>query len=763
MEKSQGPRLRRWPAQMAVGSLVCLLAFHDVNVLGFVKWAPFAIRSSKPRMRPPILKDGMENFPTALNMPMPLGNMTPPNSRASSNFVPQERLDKLQDTVDIVSVIESYGLPRFSRSGPFRATCLCPFHDDRNPSLSVDSSRGIYKCFSCGAGGNVFSFVREYSKLQGVELSFSEAVNLVESRCASGEVALLPEPSVRNSMNNRTFYGATFAPTRSAKAPMGFQTSPKRILMANAAAAAFYEECLGQGNAGMARSHLRERGMQPRTIRSFALGYAPDAYFNEQGTWGDGSLVEHLQKKGFTSTEIVDAGLATILKKDVAKIETLQKKDTKFQIPYSSLMDRFRGRLIVPIFDASGVQVLGFGGRVLDGGSTSESETFAGPKYLNSPESPVFQKKNILFGQHMATKALRFWDKEEHVARAVVIVEGYMDAIALWQHGVREAVACMGTGLTEEQITAAAMLAGDKNGRVIICLDNDDAGIVAVERVCRSGILATVSESKPVEFRVAFLPDNIKDPADYMSLHKEDSKPDEAFRLDVLERNSFNWVDWYQHRTISQYNSTARSGEKWSFSDVMDRLGALLSTIKESSDRKLRFNEIVDILLNILAKDEDSDEVSGAVRSQIQTELQRKISILSGTTKSASIGALAKVERSAERLSKTLARMAPSSDDFPSDVLSRERNLQKIDLRRRVQASRIYSSVDSQAVSPQPNQNAEIPPGRRFRAKNLSKQKTSLTPHFSGFRFQNGHDAAWLEDEELIVRPTILSTYWGFG
>ena len=736
---------------MAVGSLVFLLAFHDVCVLGFVKRAPFAVRSTKSRRASSNLKDPMENFPNTLNMPMPLGNMTiAAKSRESSNFVQKERLERLQETVDIVSVIQAYGLPRFSRSGQFRATCLCPFHDDRNPSMSIDGSRGIYKCFSCGAGGNTISFVREYSKIQGVEMSFSEAVTLLESRLASGEVVPLPEPSPRNSMRQNAL--ATSTLTGSAKTPLRFQTSTTRILMANAVAASFYEECLGQDYAGVARSHLRERGMQPRTIRSFALGYAPDAYFNVQGAWGEGSLVEHLQRNGFTSTEILDAGLATILKKDKTKIEIQQEKDKKFQIPYSSLMDRFRGRLMVPILDASGVQVLGFGGRVLDGGFTSESENFAGPKYLNSPESPVFQKKNILFGQHMATKALRFWDKEEHIARAVVIVEGYMDAIALWQYGVREAVACMGTGLTEEQITAAAVLAGDKNGRVVICLDNDDAGIAAVERVCRSGMLATVSASKPVEFRVGLLPAKVKDPADYMILHKEDSKPDEAFRLEVLEQNSIHWMDWYQHRTISQYNSTAQAGEKWSFSDVMDRLGALLSMIRESSDRKRRFDEIVGILLKILAKGDDTYGVSEAVRLQIQSELERKVSIMSGTKKSVSLGALAKVESSADKLSKTLARMAPYNSDFPSDMLPRERKLRKGDPRGRAEAGRMDAFVRSQA-----NQEAKVPPGRRFRPKVSSKQKSSLTPHFSGFRFKNGHDAAWLADEELIVRPIILS------
>lgn len=736
MEKFQRLTMRRLPTRITLVFLLLLLTFGDVCVvLGFVKWAPiFATRSNTKTTTN--MKAAMEKFPTALNMPMPAAGMVQAFSlsKASSNFITPERLEDLQQTVDIVSVIESYGLPRFSRRGQFRATCLCPFHDDRNPSMSIDSSRGIYKCFSCGAGGDVISFVREYSKIQGKELSFSEAVTLVESQFASGDGAMVLDPGMRTGMVNRTGSNITNGGAAFAKnAPREFQTSRKRIMMANAATAAFYEKCLGLPSAGLARRHLKKRGMQPRTIRAFALGYAPDAYFNPQASWGQGSLVEHLQKEGFTSKEILDAGLATVLKKDARKIEIEQEKDQTFMIPHSSLMDRFRGRLVVPILDASGLQVLGFGGRVLlEEGFTLESENFAGPKYLNSPESPVFQKKNILFGQHMASKALRFWDMEEHIARAVVVVEGYMDAIALWQAGVREAVACMGTSLTEEQITAAAALAGDKNGRVIFCMDNDDAGIAAVERICRSGILASVSASYPVEFRVALLPDGVKDPADYISLPKEDSRRDETFRLEILERNSKQWMDWYQHRTITQYNSTATTGEKWSLSDVMDRLGALLSMIKDSIERQPRFDEIVDILVNIVASDSDEGGVSEVVRLQIQSELERKVSMMSRTTKMVPMGALAKIERSADELSKTLARMAPLPGDLPPSTSSRKQKPRKVSPRGRRQAD--------------------------FRTKTTPARRPSLTPHFAGFQFQDKHAAAWLDDEELLVRHILVSS-----
>jgi DNA primase len=466
----------RWGRRIAAGCL--WFALCDSIVLGFGKWAPFNIRNVNIERRTGSLSDASENFLTELdlsarNVSRAVFQSAPTSS--SPNFVSPEKLQKLQDSVNVVSVIESFGLPQFKKSGEFRASCLCPFHDDHNPSMSIDGAKGIYKCFSCGAGGNVFTFVREYAKLQGEELSFYNAVKLVNDRFAVGNEAFalnLPpgtKETLQDSSTGKKFPKKNFPVLSQSAISMGtkaFDTNKKRIILVNAAAVAFYENCLvTRPSAGLARTHLRVRGMSPRTVRAFAIGYAPDSFFSESRkngpqSWGEGSLVQHLQQKGFTTTEIVDAGLATVVKKQ--REETPETAD----VPFSSLIDRFRGRLVVPIFDESGLQVLGFGGRILESPSNDASPgNYTQPKYLNSPETPVFQKKNILFGQHMARKALRFWDKEEGIPRAVVIVEGYMDAIALWQAGVREAVASMGTALTTEQISSAAILAGSKNGK----------------------------------------------------------------------------------------------------------------------------------------------------------------------------------------------------------------------------------------------------------------------------------------------------------
>jgi DNA primase len=377
------------------------------------------------------------------------------SAESSKYFIPSEQIDALKESVDLVSVIESYDLPKFKRTGDNRATCVCPFHDDTNPSLSIDGNRGIFKCFSCGVGGNVYSFLREYSKLEGEDIGFYKAVKLVNEKYANGFSLNLANTAYGKSPKNMEEYKME-------------QAKKQRILQANLIAAAFFEENLSLPGAGQARSHLRKRGINPNTVRAFSVGFAPECYFQrnisyDTTTWGKGSLVNHLKDKNFTAQEIFDAGLATRIKGKNNKNKQAKQDDNSAELDYSNLMDRFRGRIVIPIFDATGSKVLGFGGRILE--NPDEISDFKAAKYLNSPESPVFSKKNILFGQSMAKKSVKFWaDQDSDISRPVIIVEGYMDAIALWQAGVREAVASMGTALTFKQLEAAAAIAGSRNG-----------------------------------------------------------------------------------------------------------------------------------------------------------------------------------------------------------------------------------------------------------------------------------------------------------
>jgi hypothetical protein len=216
-----------------------------------------------------------------------------------AGWVSAEQLAELKEAADIVDVIESYGLESFGRKGDNKATALCPFHNDGNPSLNIDGPRRLYKCFACGAGGDVFNFVREYGKLKGQEMSFYQAVRHVSTEFAGGNIIDAPSSSG--------------GPRMSQEERQELQTKKERVSLANAAAGNFYTQCLTQPSGGRARSHLQSRGLKALAGRAFALGYAPDVYFGEgrpKSQWGAGGLVDHLRDLEFTPQEILDAGLA---------------------------------------------------------------------------------------------------------------------------------------------------------------------------------------------------------------------------------------------------------------------------------------------------------------------------------------------------------------------------------------------------------------------------------------------------------------------
>ena len=429
------------------------------------------------------------------------------------NFVPSDKIDQLLDKVDIIALIESYGLQGFSRTSALRATCLCPFHDDNNPSLQINGERGIYKCFSCGAGGNALRFVRAYSEKYPAEtrrikagivdatrtnepLTFVEAIRVLED-CASSNpmVGGVPMRQWSGSSGNSTSSQGLSTKKKNTRQTVG-TTSRERILHANLFAAAYFEESLfGLPSAGSARLHLRSRGVHPTTVKAFAMGFAPETYFlsgtQQKRAWGEGSLVNRLRDEGFTPQEILDAGLAILTRKgreqqeqqlklqndndqnssEGKKISAASDKSNRGHTDFSTIMDRFRGRLVVPIFDANGKYVLGFGGRILETSQDAQTD-FKAAKYLNSPESVVFQKKDILFGNHMVKERVSTKIKKDASTieakrrpRSVIVVEGYMDAIALWQAGVQETVASMGTALTKEQLFIAAEKARKIGGK----------------------------------------------------------------------------------------------------------------------------------------------------------------------------------------------------------------------------------------------------------------------------------------------------------
>ena len=350
----------------------------------------------------------------------------------------EDDIRTLRERADIAAVVGDY--TSLKRAGG-RLKGLCPFHEERTPSFTVDAAHNLYHCFGCDEGGDVISF------LQKVEsLTFPEAV---ERLARLSNFPLRYEelsPGQRKALGRRT-----------------------RLTDALAAAVTFYRSQLDGPDGEPARQYLASRGLTKEDAERFGLGWAPDRW--------DG-LVRHLAQDGFEHAEIQDAGLATSGRQ--------------------GLIDRFRGRVIFPIYDAGGKDVVAFGGRVLPG-VTLQTGPREGepPKYINSSESAVYKKSHTLYALN--------WARSEITRRqAALVVEGYMDVIALHRLGVRHAVATCGTALTTEHFRALEKFAP----RVVLALDADAAGFAAAERA-----RSLAEEVGLREVSVLPLPDG-RDPAD---------------------------------------------------------------------------------------------------------------------------------------------------------------------------------------------------------------------------------------------------------
>jgi DNA primase len=302
---------------------------------------------------------------------------------------------------------------QLKRAGGGSLKGLCPFHDEKSPSFHVTPSRNLFHCFGCGVGGDVISFVQQID-----HLSFSEAVELLAGRA---NVELHYEDDGGRP---------TGAPSREQAGQRA------RLVAANTAAAAFYAEQLGTPEAAPARQFLADRGFDRQVALDFGCGYAP-------GGWD--TLTRHLRGKGHTQQELVTAGLA--------------KESSR-----GTLIDRFHRRLVWPIRDITG-DVIGFGARKL-------MDDDQGPKYLNTPETPLYKKSTVLYGVDRAKRDIA----RRHQA---VVVEGYTDVMACHLAGVTTAVASCGTAFGPEHIGVLRRLLMDQDefrGEVIYTFDGDAAG-----------------------------------------------------------------------------------------------------------------------------------------------------------------------------------------------------------------------------------------------------------------------------------------------
>lgn len=323
-----------------------------------------------------------------------------------------EDIQQLRERADLAAVIGDY--TSLKRAGT-RLTGLCPFHDEKTPSFTVDPARGLFHCFGCQVGGDVYGFLQQIEAL-----SFPEAVERL-ARVVGYELR----------------YEELSAGQRRA---LGRRTRLTEVLLE---AAAFYEAQLAGDAGAPARAYLARRGLDRADAEHFRLGWAPDAW---------DAVVSHLRQAGYADEEAAAAGLVT--------------QGARGPI------DRFRGRVMFPILDKSGKDVVAFGGRILpDVALRTAPREGSPPKYINSPETEVYHKSQVLYGLN--------WARAEMQRReAALVVEGYMDVIGLHTAGVRHAVATCGTALTADHFRQLEHF----TPRVVLALDADDAGAAAADR-----------------------------------------------------------------------------------------------------------------------------------------------------------------------------------------------------------------------------------------------------------------------------------------
>ncbi|EAU73601.1 DNA primase [Synechococcus sp. RS9916] len=418
-------------------------------------------------------------------------------------------IDAVKERADIVDVVGEHVVLK-KKGREFVG--ICPFHDDSKPSMTVSPAKQFYYCFSCGAGGNSIKFLMELQRQ-----SFSDVV-LELARKYQLPVETVDGPQqerLRQQLSRR-----------------------EKLHRALALASGWFRTQLRTAAGQGALQYLREsRGLSEATLDAFELGYAPDQW--------DG-LLKHLQQVEGLSPEMLEAAGLVVPRKGG-----------------NGFYDRFRHRVMVPIRDRQG-RVIGFGGRSLDG---------AEPKYLNSPETEVFEKGKHLFGLDRAANAIRKDDR-------AVVVEGYFDVIALHAAGITNAVASLGTALSSQQITQLCRCSDGK--RIVLNFDADGAGIRAANRAI--GEVEQLALQGQLELRVLHLPSG-KDPDEFL---KDHGAGDYRALLDQAPL----WLDW-QIEQVLEGRDLAKADQ---FQQGVSALVALLGKLPPSAIRTHYLQQVAERL-----------------------------------------------------------------------------------------------------------------------------------------------------------------------
>lgn len=407
-------------------------------------------------------------------------------------------IEAVKERADIVEVVGEHVV--LKKKGK-EFVGICPFHDDKSPSMTVSPAKQFYYCFSCGAGGNSLKFLMEFKRQ-----SFSDVV-LELARKYSLPVETLDAPQQERLKEQLT--------------------RRDKIHRALALASGWFRANLRSPIGAAALNYLqKDRGLNNGTIELFELGYAPNKW---------DALISHLQQ-----VENIDINCL-----EMAGLVVARKGGDGFY-------DRFRERLMVPIHDRQG-RIIGFGGRSLEG---------VEPKYLNSPETEVFEKGKHLFGLDKAADPIRRAD-------CAIVVEGYFDVIALHAAGVRHSVAALGTALGSQQITQLCRCCDSR--RIVLNFDADGAGIRAAQRAI--GEVEQQALQGQIELRILPLPEG-KDPDDFLKLQGS------ANYLALVEQAPL-WLDWQIEQVLLGMDLNRAD----QFQQVVKALVELLGKLPQSALR----------------------------------------------------------------------------------------------------------------------------------------------------------------------------------
>ena len=455
----------------------------------------------------------------------------------------EDVISKIKERVDIVDLISSY--LKLQKSG-VNYKARCPFHNEKSGSFFVSPERQIWHCFGCGKGSDVFGFIKE---IEGVE--FPEALRTLAARAG---VELQP-------------YSPELQQLQSAKT---------KLYEISELAAKFFEKQLHESTIGrQALAYLTRRGLSAESVKNFRLGFAPDSW---------DSLTNFLEKK-YLSQEIVSAGLAI-------------KKDN------GGYYDRFRSRIMFPVVDING-QVVGFSGRIYEQTGGNPAATDAGAKYVNTPQTAIYDKSRILYGLDRAKLAIRQKNK-------CLVVEGNVDVIMSHQAGAVNVVASSGTALTGGHLNIIKRYTDNLD----LCFDSDEAGIMATER----GVDLALARGFNVGI-VAINEPEVKDPADFVQKHG-------ASWAEYADKSQ-PFIEFFFENSKNKFDIATALGKKLLTQKVLPFVAALASNIEKAhwvSEISLALKVNEDVIRQELSQiksrvnyDDESADVSAEISQQPNT------------------------------------------------------------------------------------------------------------------------------------------------